>query len=149
MSYLVTGQTAPVVTLAKTWWRLRLSERKLLLRFGDMSIIGIGIIGAIWMWTVLASRPFTLDWLRDQLLWIVAMGTGWLIWLMLNNLYDLKTAAKVPYAIQRILTGGGIIALGYLALYFVLASPLNGSIFPQISGPIARSAPTAVDAPIN
>ncbi len=148
MSYLVTGQTAPVVTLAKTWWRLRLSERKLLLRFGDMSIIGIGIIGAIWMWTVLASRPFTLDWLRDQLLWIVAMGTGWLIWLMLNNLYDLKTAAKVPYAIQSILTGGGIIALGYLALYFVLASPLNGSIFPQISGTIARTAPTAVDAPI-
>lgn len=148
MSYLVTGQTAPVVTLSKTWWRLRLSERKLLLRFGDFSIIGLGIISGIWLWTALAGRSFNFDWLRDQLLWIVAMGIGWLIWLMLNNLYDLKTAAKAPYAIQRIVTGGSIIALGYLALYFVLASPLNGSIFPQISGTIARTPPSPTDAPI-
>jgi exopolysaccharide biosynthesis polyprenyl glycosylphosphotransferase len=113
-----------------------------------MAIIGVGIIGAIWLWTVFAGRPFSADWVRDQVLWIVAMGFGWLLWLMLNNLYDLKTASRKPFTIRRILSGGAIIGLGYLSLFFVLASPLNGAIFPSISGTIARTAPTAIDDPI-
>jgi exopolysaccharide biosynthesis polyprenyl glycosylphosphotransferase len=63
-------------------------------------------------------------------LWIVAMGVAWLVWMFINDLYDLRIAVKVKRTTQRIAWGGTIVGLIYLVYYFVTAPvPLSEEAF--------------------
>ncbi len=108
---------------------MQVSERKWLLRAGDFLFIILGVLGSVWAWSALASRRFDPELLRDQIIWVVMICVGWVLWLMFNNLHDLRNAARGGFCARRIVSGGIAIALAYLVLFFVLASPLNGAIF--------------------
>ena len=105
------------------------SERKLLLSLADILLIVAGIVGSIWYWTYRDNRAFEWDF-NYHSLWVVVMGLGWLIWMFINDLYDLRIAVKLKQTIQRIALGAVIAAIVYSIYYFVTAPiPLSGASF--------------------
>jgi exopolysaccharide biosynthesis polyprenyl glycosylphosphotransferase len=105
------------------------SERKLLLSLADMLLIATGVIGSVWYWTYRDDQIFSWDF-GDNSWWIVAMGLGWLIWMFINDLYDLRIAVQLKQTIQRISLGTVVATIVYLIYYFVTApSPLSGASF--------------------
>ena len=111
----------------KTSWEF--SERKLLLSLADIVLIATGIIGAIWFWAYREERTFEWDF-HYHSLWVVVMGLGWLIWMFINDLYDLRIAVKLKQTIQRIALGAVIAAIFYSIYYFITAPvPLSGASF--------------------
>lgn len=109
---------------------LEFSERKLLLGIADLILVASGIIGSLWYWTSRANRTFGWDLMSSQSLWIVAMGIGWLIWMFINDLYDLRVAVKLKHTLKRIGWGGAIVGVVYLTYYFVTAPvPLKEDSF--------------------
>jgi exopolysaccharide biosynthesis polyprenyl glycosylphosphotransferase len=105
------------------------SERKLLLSVVDSLSIGTGIFGSIWYWTSKDNRTF--EWaFNDHSLWVVVMSVGWLIWMFVNDLYNLRIAVKSKQTTQRIALGAVVSAVIYSIYYFVTApSPLSGASF--------------------
>jgi exopolysaccharide biosynthesis polyprenyl glycosylphosphotransferase len=105
------------------------SERKLLLSLADILLIATGIIGSVWYWTYRDNQPFSWEF-GDNSLWIVAMSLGWLIWMFINDLYDLRIAVQLRQTIQRIGLGAIVAVIIYLVYYFVSTpSPLSGAAF--------------------
>jgi exopolysaccharide biosynthesis polyprenyl glycosylphosphotransferase len=105
------------------------SERKLLLSVTDILLIATGIAVSVGYWTYKADRTLVLD-LNHQPIWIGAMTFGWLIWMFVNDLYDLRTAVQLKQTIQRIGLGTLISTIIYLIYYFVTApSPLSEGSF--------------------
>jgi exopolysaccharide biosynthesis polyprenyl glycosylphosphotransferase len=105
------------------------SERKLLLSLADILLIATGIIGSVWYWTYRDDQPFSWEF-GDNSLWIVAMSLGWLIWMFINDLYDLRIAVQLKQTIQRIGLGAIVAVIIYLVNYFVSTpSPLSGAAF--------------------
>jgi exopolysaccharide biosynthesis polyprenyl glycosylphosphotransferase len=105
------------------------SERKLLLSVTDILLIVTGTISSIEYWTYKAGR--TLEWdLNPQSLWIGVMILGWLIWMFVNDLYDLRMAVQLKQTIQRIALGTVVATIAYSVYYFVTTpSPLSESAF--------------------
>jgi exopolysaccharide biosynthesis polyprenyl glycosylphosphotransferase len=109
---------------------LEFSERKLLLCIADMVSIVSGIIGSLWYWSHLANRTFSLELVTYHSLWMLAMGIGWLVWMFVNDLYDLRIAVRLGRTIGRIWGGCALVGLIYLIYYFVTAPvPLNEQSF--------------------
>lgn len=105
------------------------SERKLLLSLADILLVIAGIIGSVWYWTYKEDRTFEWD-LTYHSWWVIAMGLGWIIWMFINDLYDLRIAVQLKQTIQRIGLGAVIAAVVYLLYYFVTAPvPLSEASF--------------------
>ena len=124
---------------------LEFSERKLLLSLADLSLVASGIIGALWYWTGRANRAFNWDLVRSQSWWIVARGSGGLVWMFVNELYDLRIAVKLKRTLQRIGWGCAIVGIVYLIYYFVTASaPLSEESFSLRFAPALAIVSTSV-----
>jgi exopolysaccharide biosynthesis polyprenyl glycosylphosphotransferase len=109
---------------------LEFSERKLLLSIGDIVLIASGICGSFWYWTYLSHRTFSWELVSQHSLWIIAMGIGWVVWMFVNDLYDLQIAVKLRRTLQRICWGSVTVGMIYLVYYFVTASaPLSEESF--------------------
>lgn len=104
--------------------RLEFSERKLLLRLGDLILIGFGLVAAVALWSRFAQRPFDGSLLREQLPWVVAIGIGWVSCLAVLDMYDLKQAVNIRWCLQRIGLSAVVISLFYLIYFFISVSPL-------------------------
>jgi exopolysaccharide biosynthesis polyprenyl glycosylphosphotransferase len=105
------------------------SERKLLLSIADILLIATGIVGSIWYWTYSDDRLFDWSYVYNSL-WIIPMSLGWLIWMFINDLYDLRTAVQLKQTIKRISLGAVIAIIVYLIYYFVTAPlPLSEESF--------------------
>jgi exopolysaccharide biosynthesis polyprenyl glycosylphosphotransferase len=102
---------------------LEFSERKFLLCIADIILITSGIVSSLWYWAYKTGRGFSWELLTAHSAWVVAMGIGWLVWMFINDLYDLRIAVKVRRTIQRIGWGGVSVGSIYL-LYYFLTSPL-------------------------
>ncbi|MCS6849041.1 MAG: sugar transferase [Anaerolineae bacterium] len=124
--------------------RLEFSERKLLLRLGDLTLIGFGVVVAVAFWSRFAQRPFDSSLLREQLPWVVAIGTGWALCLAVLDMYDLKRAVNVRWCLQRIGLSAVVIGLFYLIYFFINVSPLAVANFDPSPGTTPlRLAPAA------
>jgi exopolysaccharide biosynthesis polyprenyl glycosylphosphotransferase len=107
--------------------RLELSERRLLLVFGDLASIVIGSLAALWLWAIQSSRAFDADLVQSQLLWILVVGVIWLFWMIVFDLYNLRLAVRRPVVAKRILLGAAVIGLLYIMYFFVRAVPFASS----------------------
>lgn len=113
--------------------RLEVSERRFVLHAGDLALILLGILGAFALWTRIAQLPFDIALLRDQALWIALIGIGWITWLSINDLYDLRRAAQISLSAKRIALGGLAIGIVYLIYFFLSALPLTALGFANLS----------------
>ncbi len=91
--------------------RLAISERRLLLITGDLLLIVSSVLGALLVWTQWTDRM--LDWSLwgEQGFWAGFISTGWLLWLVLSDMYNLRRAFDISSTVQRIFCGGLVIAL--------------------------------------
>jgi exopolysaccharide biosynthesis polyprenyl glycosylphosphotransferase len=124
MSLPISPQLLPEI---KPSWEF--SERKLLLSLADILLIATGIVGSIWYWDYRGDLVFNWDFTQHSW-WTIVMGVGWLIWMFINDLYDLKVAVRLKQTIQRIILGTVVAGVIYLLYYFVTATiPLSESAF--------------------
>jgi hypothetical protein len=70
--------------------RLEISERRLLLRVGDLALTMLAVCGALWFWASLADRALDIALIQSQLSWVALIGIGWPLWLMLADMYNLR-----------------------------------------------------------
>jgi exopolysaccharide biosynthesis polyprenyl glycosylphosphotransferase len=117
-------------SLPDTKLSLEFSERKLILFVTDTLLITGGIIGSLWYWIYRTGHIISGDFVWRHSFWVGAMGLGWLVWMFINDLYDLRVAVKLKRAIQRIGAGCAIIGVIYLVYYFITAPvPLSKESF--------------------
>lgn len=134
-----------ITTYLASHMRLEISERKLLLRLGDISLVGVGSLAALVLWSSVAQRPLNEALLRDQLPWMLAIGLGWLVWMSLNDLYNLRRAAQYGWCLRRIVIGCIAIGGAYVAYFFLSVLPLTafGLTDLSVGGTPLRLAPAA------
>jgi exopolysaccharide biosynthesis polyprenyl glycosylphosphotransferase len=124
---------------------LEFSERKFLLCIADIVSIGTGVFGSLWFWTQIANKAVSWDFFTHQALWTVPMAIGWLVWMFVNDLYDLRMAVKLNRTIQRIGWGCFITSIVYLVFYFVnFPITLNESPFALRLAPVLAIAMTTL-----
>lgn len=123
--------------------RLEISERRLLLRVGDLALTVIAVFGALWIWARLANRSLDMELVREQIGWVALIGLGWPLWLMLADMYNLRLVARVGPSMRRIFLGGLALLVAYLILFFVLSrAPVTGILAVIETGaPPLRFAP--------
>jgi exopolysaccharide biosynthesis polyprenyl glycosylphosphotransferase len=124
--------------------RLEFSERKLLLRLGDLLLIVVGMLGALALWSQFAQRPLDGALLREQLSWAAAIGVGWLLCLVALDMYDLRRVVQLRWCLRRLVLSAFVIGVLYIAYFFVAVFPLSaaaGVIDPAPSATPLRLAP--------
>ncbi len=143
--YLPIVHMYPTEYLPEIKLPLEFSERKLLLRTGDFILATSGIFASLWYWANESDRTFSLDLLIEQSPWMVAMTAGWLVWMFVNDLYELRTAVQLRHSLYRILAGSGIAIGLYLIYYFISApAPLTQISFSLRFAPILAIAITTI-----
>jgi exopolysaccharide biosynthesis polyprenyl glycosylphosphotransferase len=94
---------------------------------GDLFLICLSIAGSLFVWSSWTQRLLNWSLWQQQALWALFIFTGWMLWLMLSDLYNLRLAVIVATSVRRILTGGITIALAYLILFFITSpAPILG-----------------------
>ena len=104
--------------------RLRPSEQRALLLFGDLVVALLALLGALYYWSLKDPQfAFSMAFLQRVPLWFYFFPLGWLI--IMVDLYDLRRAASWRDTLRGVAVG----ALLGLALYAVvyLISP-KGSL---------------------
>ncbi len=98
----------------------RLSERRLLLRFGDVLATLTAIVIALYVWTLVDQRrPFDLAFVTEQAYWFVVLPGLWLLLASANDLYDLQLAASRPGTVSRLLAVTLQLLVVYLIIFFL------------------------------
>src|SRR5262245_33518322 len=72
--------------------QFRVSERRLLLRMGDIAAIVLSVLIALWLWADRARQPFTTDFMLRQAYWFVLLPALWLLLATANDYYNLRVA---------------------------------------------------------
>src|SRR5258707_11010653 len=102
-------------------WGLRLSERRVLLVAGDAMCACLGMLLALWLWTLTSGAQFTLAYLNSKALWFVLLVPAWL--LLNSGQYDLRQAAFWPPTLAGLLSAAAVGLVLYGVVYF--AAPLG------------------------
>ena len=102
-------------------WGLRLSERRVLLIAGDALCASLGLLFALWLWTLTSGAHFSLDYLGSKIIWYVVLVPAWL--LLTSSLYDLRRAAFWSTTLAGLLSAAGVGLVLYGLIYF--AAPLG------------------------
>ncbi|MFQ3634172.1 sugar transferase [Roseiflexus sp.] len=123
--------------------RLEISERRLLLRLGDLVLTAVAVLGSLWIWARLAGRSLDIALIREQIAWVALIGMGWPLWLMLADMYNLRLVARVGPSLRRIFLGGLVLLFGYLLFFFVQSRALVTGMLSTIEtgSPPLRFAP--------
>ncbi len=95
----------------------RLSERRLLLRLGDVLVIFVAILLSLLIWTIVDQRrPYTLWFLIEQAYWFILLPSLWLLLAAANDLYDLQLAADRTASVTRVVA----VTLQLVVVYFFI-----------------------------
>lgn len=98
--------------------QLRISERRLLLMAGDALSIVAAVFIALFIWSQVANRPFTMAFIAPQLYWFVVLLFGWLLLANANDFYELSIAANRAASLQRLALITSQILIVYLLVFF-------------------------------
>jgi exopolysaccharide biosynthesis polyprenyl glycosylphosphotransferase len=122
-------------------YRLEISERKLLLRFGDTLLIVASLLGALLGWASLARRAFDLQLLQSQLYWVLPILVGWLLWLALSDTYNLRLAVRFSATAWRIVAGALVVVVIYLLVFFVTSRAAVTELLPRALTELSPAGP--------
>lgn len=96
--------------------QLRISERRLLLMAGDSIAVVVAIFLALFIWSRVANRAFTVEFILPQLYWFAVLLFLWLLLASANDFYALSIAADRSASSQRL----GMITLQMLVIYLLV-----------------------------
>src|SRR5258708_4514341 len=97
-------------------WGLRLSERRVLLIAGDAVCASLGLLCALWLWTLTSGAHFSAAYVGSKAIWYVLLVPAWL--LLNSSLYDLRRAAFWSATLAGLLSAAGVGLLLYGLIYF-------------------------------
>jgi exopolysaccharide biosynthesis polyprenyl glycosylphosphotransferase len=97
-------------------FRLRDSERRLILVIGDFLAATLATLGALFFWAQFDWFGFSVGFLRFRAIWFILLPAIWV--LLMVNLYDLRRAASGRETIKGILIAAGVGVVLYLIVYF-------------------------------
>ena len=98
----------------------RISERRLLLRLGDIIAAIVAILLSLLVWTIVDQRrPYNLAFVIEQAFWFVLLPSLWLLLASANDLYDLQLASNRMATITRLLAATLQIFVVYLGIFFL------------------------------
>jgi len=103
----------------KPLWRITTRERRFILLFGDLIVIGLALIVALYFWAM------GDQWLKFSWQFLKERPPDWyyflpIIWLaLLLELYDPRRASKRADTIRGIAAAAAICTILYLAIFFI------------------------------
>lgn len=93
--------------------QLRISERRLLLMFGDVLSVVLAVLISLFIWSRVADRPFDVDFVLPRSSWFFALVILWLLLAAANDYYQLAIAASRVASLQRL----GLITIQLIVVY--------------------------------
>lgn len=96
--------------------QLRISERRLLLMLGDTVAVALSVLLALYVWSQVAQRAFTAEFVVPQLHWFLILIALWLLLAAANDFYDLLVAARRFASLQRLL----VITIQLIGIYLLI-----------------------------
>jgi exopolysaccharide biosynthesis polyprenyl glycosylphosphotransferase len=97
-------------------FRLRDSERRLILVIGDFMAASLATLGALYFWAQFDWFGFSVGFLRFRAVWFILLPAIWV--LLMVNLYDPRKAADLRETIKGIIIAAGAGVVLYLVVYF-------------------------------
>ena len=102
--------------IAKRGLQLRLSERRLLLMFGDALAIVLAILVALFIWSVVGKISFGLAFLLQQSFWFLILLGVWFLLASANDYYNLAHATDRSTSLTRLV----LITLQMIVVYVIV-----------------------------
>lgn len=99
--------------------RLRISERRVLLMFGDVVATGLSVALGLYFWSRGAHKAFTPEFIIPQLHWFLLLPSLWVILASANNYYNLHVSANLKSSLARLILVLFELLLVYLATFFL------------------------------
>ncbi len=96
--------------------QLQISERRLLLMFGDFVASVTAVLIALVIWSRVADERFNADFVLPQLGWFLVLPALWLALAGANSFYDLPIAANRLLSMQKLV----VITLQMLVVYLLV-----------------------------
>lgn len=100
--------------------QFRISERRLLLRAGDVAATVAAVLIALFIWSLVdRRRPYTLAFILEESHWLVILPALWLLLASANDLYDLQLASSHAATLNRLLAVTLQLLVVYLIIFFL------------------------------
>lgn len=101
--------------------QLQISERRLLLLFGDMLACLVAVCIALYAWSLAANEPFDGAFLAPRLYWFGVLPVMWLFLARANDFYDLRLNARLAASMTRLSLITAQFFVVYLLVFFLLS----------------------------
>jgi len=98
---------------------LPVSERKLLMGFGDLVAVNAAVVIALRIWAIVGERSFDLGFLMSQSFWFVLLSVLWVALAAANDFYDLRLTANLLQSQTRLLVITVQLIFIYLMIFFL------------------------------
>lgn len=100
--------------------QLRISERRLLLMFGDTVAVLAAVLIALLVWSLVdPNRTFSAEFVVPRLFWFPVLVVLWLVIANANGFYDLSLAARRIGSLYRLLSITAQMLIVYLIVFFL------------------------------
>jgi len=107
----------------KSGWRLRPSERRIILFMGDLFVGFLSLMVGLYFWGQSDWLHFSWAFLQQRPpFWFYLMPFIWLLFLLVE-LYEIHRSNSIRETIKGILFSAVIVAVGYLILFFTANDP--------------------------
>jgi exopolysaccharide biosynthesis polyprenyl glycosylphosphotransferase len=100
-------------------WRFRISERRLLLMIGDVAATATAVLIALALWAEHAHARYDLQFILQQIHWLLILPLVWLVLANANDYYNLRVAARLRSSLWRLVQVMMQLMLLYLATFFL------------------------------
>lgn len=97
--------------------QLKVSERRLVLRLGDVVATVLAVLLSLLIWTIVDKRrPYNLAFILEQGYWLILLPGLWLLLASANDFYDLQlAAARLATAVRLV-----VITLQMMIVYLII-----------------------------
>jgi len=100
--------------------QFRISERRLLLRLGDVVATVAAVLIALFIWSLVdRRRPFNLTFILEEAHWLVILPALWLLLASANDLYDLQLASSLAATLNHLVRITLQLLIVYLIIFFL------------------------------
>ncbi len=108
----------------KPLWRMRATERRILLLIGDLLVTLLALLSALYFWAQGdAWLKFSWAFLNERVpTWFILLPVVWLV--LLIELYDIRRANNRGETLRGIALAAGIGMIIYLVFFFLAKDPL-------------------------
>ncbi len=105
-------------TLSHRKLQLRISERRLLLMFGDAMMIVISVFISLRIWASVGQIDFDYDFLLQQSFWFFLLVCLWFALAGANDFYNLTVTSRISASFLRLLQINLQLLVVYLIIFF-------------------------------